>query len=80
VRSFPTIDREAGSFASELSSVFPITEIVTTNWDDYFERNCAAQAFVTEADWAFWKSSDRKVFKLHGSISNPGSIIATEDD
>jgi hypothetical protein len=80
VKSFPNIDGEAGRFHRELAGVYTITEIVTTNWDDYFERNCGAQPFVTEQDWAFWKSSERKVFKLHGSIANPGSIIATEAD
>jgi NAD-dependent SIR2 family protein deacetylase len=80
VRSFPNIDGAAGRFHTELASLYTVTEIVTTNWDDYFERNCGAQPFVTEADWAFWKSSDRKVFKLHGSISNPGSIVATDGD
>jgi hypothetical protein len=80
IKSLPNMDGEAGRFHSELSTIFTITDIFTTNWDDYFERNCAAQPFITEADWAFWKSSDRKVFKLHGSITSPGSVIATEDD
>jgi len=80
VQSFPNIDGEAGRFHSALAGVYTIKDIVTTNWDDYFERNCGAQPFVTEDDWAFWKSSKRKVFKLHGSISNPGSIVATEAD
>lgn len=80
VRSFPNIDREAGSFHSALAGLYTVQDIITTNWDDYFERNSGAQPFVTEEDWAFWKSSERKVFKLHGSIANPGSIVATEAD
>lgn len=80
VRSFPNIDGEAGRFHTELSGIFTIREIVTTNWDEYFEQCCGAQPFVTDADWAYWNVSDRKVFKLHGSIMNPGSIIATEKD
>lgn len=80
VRSFATIDHAAGSFHTALSGVFTVREIVTTNWDEYFERFCGAQPFVTDEDWAYWKVSSRKVFKLHGSILNPGSIVATEAD
>jgi hypothetical protein len=80
VRSFPKLDGAAGRFHEELAGIFTLNEIVTTNWDDYFERKCGAQPFITEADWAFWKSSERKVFKLHGSISSPGSVVATQSD
>lgn len=80
VRSFPTIDAQAGAFHTELSTIYTITDIVTTNWDDYFERDARAQPFVTEADWPYRKTSRRRVFKIHGSVSNPGSIVATEDD
>lgn len=80
VRSFPNIDGEAGRFHHELSAIYTISEVVTTNWDDYFERGCGCQPFITEKDWAFWKAGERKVFKLHGSLSNPDSIIATEAD
>lgn len=80
VRSFPNLDNAAGDFHHELASLYTITDIFTTNWDDYFERRAGAQPYVTEADWAFWNSHERKVFKLHGSISSPGSIVATEAD
>lgn len=80
VRSFPSLDSAAGEFHAELASLYTITDIFTTNWDDYFERRCGAQPYITEADWAFWKSHERKVFKLHGSITSPGSVVATEAD
>lgn len=80
VKSFPNIDGEASRFHKELSSLYTVSEIVTTNWDDYFERECGCQPFVTEKDWAFWKSGERKVFKLHGSLSHPASLVATEAD
>lgn len=80
VRSFPNIDEEASRFHRELAGIYTISEIVTTNWDDYFEHHCGCQPFVTEKDWAFWKAGERKVFKLHGSLSNPASIVATEAD
>jgi NAD-dependent SIR2 family protein deacetylase len=80
VRSFPNIDGQASQFHRELAGLYTISEIVTTNWDDYFERECGCQPFVTEEDWAYWRSGERKVFKLHGSLSSPASIVATEAD
>ncbi len=80
VRSFPVIDKDAGRFHRELASLYTVDEIVTTNWDDYFERLCGAQPYISEDDLAFWKSRGRKVFKLHGSISSPGSVVATDGD
>ncbi len=80
IRSFPELDRKASAFHRQLSALFPIREIFTTNWDTYFERECGAQPFVTAEDWAFWRSAKRRVFKLHGSIDNPASLVATTHD
>jgi hypothetical protein len=71
---------DATSFHRELSSIYLIDTIFTTNWDDYFERECNAIPIVTAEDFAFYNTSGRKVFKIHGSISNYGSIIATTED
>ena len=79
-RSFPELYRIATRFHYELSTLFFIESIVTTNWDDYFERECGATAFVMPKDFAFWSLPGRKVFKLHGSITNLGSIVATSAD
>jgi hypothetical protein len=35
---------------------------------------------VTASDFALWNMPGRKVFKIHGSINNPGSIVATEEN
>jgi hypothetical protein len=80
VKSFPNIDGQASVFHRALAPLFPISEIVTTNWDEYFERFTGAQPFVTDEDWALSRTSLRKVFKLHGSIASPGSLIATSED
>ncbi len=80
VRSFPELYSTATRFHSELSTLFFIDSIVTTNWDDYFERECGATPFVTPEDFAFWSIPGRKVFKLHGSVTNLGSIVATSAD
>jgi hypothetical protein len=80
VTAFPEIYGTATRFHRELSTLFYIDTFVTTNWDDYFERECGATPFVTPADFGLWNICGRKVFKIHGSISNYGSIVATEED
>lgn len=78
--SFPELYRSATKFHSQLAIIPCIAEMVTTNWDDYFEVECHATPFVYEQDIAFWDETKRKVLKLHGSINNLGSIIATTED
>ncbi len=80
VSSFPELQRIASSFHRELSSIYMIKEIITTNWDDLFERYCGAIPIITPEDFVFWNLPERKVLKIHGSIHNFGSIIATEED
>lgn len=67
-------------FHRALAPLFMIKDVITTNWDDFFERECGFDAFVYDGDLAFWDASPRRVMKIHGSISNFGSIVATEDD
>lgn len=80
VDAFPQLRSSATEFHRELSTLFPITEIVTTNWDTYFESDCGAIPIVTPDDYGFWNLPGRKVFKIHGSISNVGSLVATAGD
>jgi SIR2-like domain len=75
-----SIYNEATRFHRELSTFFPIDTIVTTNWDTYFEDCCAATPFIEDRDIALWDVAERKVLKIHGSISNFGSIVATRTD
>jgi hypothetical protein len=67
-------------FHRELATVPFLDQIYTTNWDDYFETVCYATPYVTADDFAFWDLPGRKVFKLHGSIHNIGSMVITTDD
>jgi NAD-dependent SIR2 family protein deacetylase len=80
VNSFPELENRASSFHRELASIYQINEIITTNWDDLFEKKCGAIPIVTSKDFAFWNFPGRKVLKIHGSINNYGSIIATTED
>lgn len=75
-----SIYKDATRFHRELATFFPIDTIVTTNWDTYFEDCCAATPFIEDRDIALWDVADRKVLKIHGSISNFGSIVATRTD
>jgi hypothetical protein len=80
VRSFPELYRMATRFHRELSTFFYVDTYVTTNWDDYFEIECGATPFVNADDFAFWDTGGRRVFKLHGSVTNFGSVVATDED
>jgi hypothetical protein len=80
IRSFTSLYSDATRFHREISTLYLIESIVTTNWDDYFERRCGAMPFGTSEDFAFWSLPGRKVFKIHGSINNIGSIVATVED
>lgn len=79
-KSFPDLYQRVVQFHRELSTIHQIKEIITTNWDDFFEKESGATPIVTDEDFTFWDEPYRKVFKIHGSINNPGSIVATEDD
>jgi NAD-dependent SIR2 family protein deacetylase len=77
---FQELYNQASEFHKELSSIYHIKSIVTTNWDDFFEREAGAIPIVIPEDFAFHNLPGRKVYKIHGSISNYGSIIATKED
>ena len=80
IHSFPELERAATKFHRELAELYFIKTIITTNWDTYFEECCAATPITTPADYIFWDENERCVLKIHGSINNIGSIVATEDD
>ena len=80
VRSFPELYSSTVTFHNYLARIPCITEIVTTNWDDFFESECHAIPFVYEQDMVFWEKPGRKVLKLHGSINNLGSMVVTFED
>lgn len=80
IDSFPALLNAATRFHEELSTIPHLDDIVTTNWDAYFERFCGATPFVSPQDFVFWDMPGRKVFKIHGSIDSYSSIIATNDD
>jgi hypothetical protein len=67
-------------FHRAIAPLYPISDMVTTNWDDFFERECDFDAFVSDADMPLWDASKRRVMKIHGSVRNLGSLVATSSD
>lgn len=80
VESFPFITAAASRFHRELSTISHVNKIITTNWDTAFEDYCQARPFVVDEDYAYYDLPGRRVFKIHGSIRNVSSLIATEED
>jgi hypothetical protein len=80
IKSFRELYENATRFHRELSTIPFINTIVTTNWDTYFEDETKAIPFVYSEDTSFWETPYRKVLKIHGSITNYGSMVITEDD
>lgn len=80
VRAIPQSEKLASRFHFALAPIPQLDQILTTNWDTYFERYTRALPIVTDADFAFWDLPRRKVFKVHGSIENVSTIIATTGD
>ena len=80
IRSFPELYRAATRFHRALATLWKIDTIITTNWDDFFERECNAIPFVSGEDMAFWDAAERRVLKIHASYQSYGSIIATSGD
>jgi hypothetical protein len=79
-RSFTSLRNMVTRFHHELATISQIREVITTNWDDYFERYCEMQPIVTDRDYVFYNLPGRKVYKIHGSINNVSTVVATLDD
>jgi NAD-dependent SIR2 family protein deacetylase len=80
VSKFADLRHQATRFYDELSTMPYLQTFITTNWDRYFEERCDAQPFVYDADMRFWDIPFRKVLKIHGTIDNYSSLIATRGD
>ena len=80
IDSFPELEAAATRFHRSLGTLFLVSEIITTNWDTYFEKHSHALPIVDDEDAAFWGTKQRKVLKIHGSIDKLGSIVATSND
>ncbi len=80
VSTFQSLQNHTTAFHQEIATISQLDSIFTTNWDDFFERFSGARPFVLDEDFAFFDVPGRRVMKLHGSISNLSSIVATSND
>lgn len=80
IDSFPVLHNRATRFHQYVAQIPFIQEIITTNWDDYFEREADAVPLVHGPDFDYWDLPRRKVLKVHGSVLNPGTIIADRSE
>jgi NAD-dependent SIR2 family protein deacetylase len=80
VDSFPTLRRQARKFHRALATMPYLQDVITTNWDMYFEESAAASPFVSGEDFVFHDLPGRRVYKIHGSISSLSTLIMTETD
>lgn len=80
IRSFPELYYTATKFHEELAKVPKINTVITTNWDDFFENECGMVPIIDDKDVSLWNTFSKRVFKVHGSINNIGSIVATTSD
>jgi NAD-dependent SIR2 family protein deacetylase len=80
VSTFRSLQNRTTAFHEELATIGQLDAVFTTNWDDFFERFAGARPFVLDEDFAFFDTPGRRVMKIHGSISNLSTIIATSRD
>ena len=80
IDGFVRLRNNAREFHRELATMPYLCDLVTTNWDLHFEQESGATPFVTGEDIALYDMPGRRVLKVHGSMSNLASIVATESD
>jgi hypothetical protein len=80
IRAFSELRRTATRFHRELATMPYIKDVITTNWDPYFEEECGAIPIITGADYGLRSLHGRRVYKIHGSINAISTIVATRED
>jgi len=71
----------ATMFTDSLAEIPYFNRFVTTNWDPFLERSLDVLVpMVEDRDLAFWDDNKRQVLKIHGCITRPYSIVATQGD
>jgi hypothetical protein len=80
IDSFRDLRWSATRFHRALGNAPYFRTIITTNWDRYFEDIIDATPFVYDSDIPFWESAKRPLLKIHGSIDNYSSIVASTED
>jgi SIR2-like domain len=74
-------NRVASEFGNQLAAIPFFKVVLTTNWDPLLERALDVLVPITQdRDLAFWDDRKKQVVKVHGCITRPHSIIATQSD
>lgn len=79
-QSFQDFYGRMSRFHRAIRPLHMISDVITTNWDDFFEREAGFEPFIYDEDLPLLEGSSRRLIKIHGSINNVGSIVATEED
>jgi hypothetical protein len=74
------VDRKYASLTHLLLAGLPVCEVVTTNYDDLFERASASICDVSVLPHRPRSKAPRWILKLHGCASDPASIVLTRQD
>lgn len=80
IDSWRDLRGSATRFHKSLATAPYFETIITTNWDRYFEDIIKATPFVYDSDLAFWETANRPLLKIHGSIDNLSTIVASSED
>ena len=80
INGFRDLRRQATRFHRSLGNAPYFKTIITTNWDRYFEDTIEATPFVYDSDIPLWETAKRPVIKIHGSIDNYSSLVASGED
>jgi hypothetical protein len=71
----------ATMFTDSLAEIPFFNRFITTNWDPFLERSLDVLVpMIEDRDLAFWDDHKRQVLKIHGCITRPYSIVATQSD
>lgn len=74
-------NRVISQFSSQLATIPFFKVVLTTNWDPLLERALDVLVPMTQdRDLAFWDDRKKQVVKIHGCITQPHSIVATQSD
>ncbi len=74
-------NRVASEFSRQVATIPFFKIVLTTNWDPLLERAMDVLVPMTQdRDVAFWDDRKKQVVKIHGCITRPHSIVATQGD
>lgn len=74
-------NRAVSEFSSRLATIPYFKIILTTNWDPFLERALDVLVPMThDRDLTFWNDRKKQVVKIHGCITQPHTIVATQSD